>query len=257
VRVYLILSLGLLGAFCPAGAAYTQDGDGPPPEFQRAYRAAASRQYDAALAILDDVLKQGSHTRNALFSAGSIAMSAGQFPRARDYLLKLRDLEPRSGQVRAALVRANQGLGDLEARDRERRELLRLRGPGGDPALAAEDSFARDEFAVAGCRVVALEFFELKGDRALRYAFLIFRPNSQRPDYRISLGSYAATDAVWRATRKPAPKPGERLFHLDGYFSDGSHATFGMHHPEPGYDAVREMVIKIVQEHEGRGTTKP
>ena len=55
------------------------------------------------------------------------------------------------------------------------------------------------------------------------------------------------TNAAWRETQKPKPKAGERLFQLDGYFPSGTHKTYGMHYPEPNYDAVKEMVTKIVQ----------
>lgn len=243
------LSFFLIAFIFPSAATTcAQEDSGPPPEFQRAYKLAQSKQYDEALQILDDVLKQESNTRNALFSAGSIALMAGRYERARTYLLRMKELEPHSGRVRAALVRADQGIGDLAARDRERGGLFALRSSGDDPEMKTEDSYVRDEFVVEGSRVVAVEFFELEGDRALRYSFLVFNSGHEHPDYRISLGSYIATNAVWRATKKPTPKPEERVFHLDGYYADGSHATFGIHYPEPSYDAVREMIVKIVQQ---------
>lgn len=52
---------------------------------------------------------------------------------------------------------------------------------------------------------------------------------------------------LWRATRKPKPKEGERLFHLDGYFKNGGHATYGMYFPEPTYDETRAFVVKILE----------
>jgi hypothetical protein len=95
---------------------------------------------------------------------------------------------------------------------------------------------------------MAFEHFELKGERALRYVFSILDATGQAEDWRISLGSYNFTNNVWRETTKPTPKEGERLFHLDGYFKGGSHATFGMFAPEPTYDEVRARVIKILEE---------
>jgi len=56
------------------------------------------------------------------------------------------------------------------------------------------------------------------------------------------------TNSIWRETTKPTPKDGERLFHLDGYFKGGGHATYGMFAPEPTYDDVRARVIKILEE---------
>jgi tetratricopeptide (TPR) repeat protein len=224
-----------------------QDDNGPPEEFRRAYALAEKKQFDDALRIFDEALKEGRHTRNALFSAGSISMCAGQFERAQKYFTLLRELEPRSGRTRAALVRTAQALGDMAARDAERSELFRLRESREDPEIVQQDYFIRDEFRVADRQVRALEFFELKGERALRYAFEISRRNSPETDFRVSLGSYAVTNAIWQATQKPKPKIGDRLFHLDGYFANGSHTTFRMHHPEPSYDEVRKLVVAIVQ----------
>ena len=56
------------------------------------------------------------------------------------------------------------------------------------------------------------------------------------------------TNSVWRATAKPTPKEGERLFHLDGYFKSGGHATYGMFAPEPSYDEVRARVVQILEQ---------
>jgi hypothetical protein len=233
-------------------AVRAQDEDGPPEEFRRAYRLAEEKKFDEALVILDDVLKEGSHTRNALFSAGSIAMCAGEFKRGQKYFAALKELEPKSATVRAALVRAAQALGDLSARDAERRELFRLRESGEDPEVVQQQYYMREECTIAGRQVRGLEFFELKGDKALRYVFEISRFGGGETEYRVTLGSYTATNAIWQATQNPKPKEGERVFHLDGYFSDGSHATFGMYHPEPTYDEVRKQVAAIIERREGQ-----
>jgi hypothetical protein len=179
-------------------------------------------------------------------------MQAGQFERAQLYFSDLKELEPRSGRVRAALVRAAQGAQNFAARDAERKELFRLRQSGEDPELGQEEYYVRDEFTILGSLVSALEFFELDGDRAVRYVFEVSGPDSTEPEYLISLGSYTATNAIWRATQDPQPAEGERLFHLDGYFPDGTHVTFGMHYPEPSYDEVRGRVVGIIEERASR-----
>jgi hypothetical protein len=97
---------------------------------------------------------------------------------------------------------------------------------------------------------MAFEHFELKGDRALRYVFVILKEADDSEDFRISLGSYDTTNATWRAITKPTPKPSERLFHLDGYFS-GGHATYGMFSPEPSYDDTKLRVLRILEGKDG------
>jgi len=93
---------------------------------------------------------------------------------------------------------------------------------------------------------MAFEHFELKGDRAVRYVFSIIDESKQEEKYRLSLGSYDTTNAIWHETTKPRPKDSDRLFHLDGYY-DWGHATYGMYFPEPSYDDVRTAVIEILE----------
>jgi hypothetical protein len=94
---------------------------------------------------------------------------------------------------------------------------------------------------------MAFELYELKGERALRYVFSILNKTEDGEEWRVSLGSYKTTDAIWRETRNPRPKDNERLFHLDGYFKGGGHATYGMFFPEPTYDEMRAKVIQILE----------
>jgi hypothetical protein len=77
--------------------------------------------------------------------------------------------------------------------------------------------------------------------------FSILNKTEDGEEFRISLGSYDTTNAVWRETKNPRPKDDERLFHLDGYFKGGGHATYGMFFPEPSYDDVRAKVITILE----------
>lgn len=177
-----LLTVGFVGLSLASAGFAIQDNGGPPPKFQRAYKLAEDKRYAEALELLDQILKSGENSRNALFSGGAIAMLAGQFERARTYLNELKNLEPRSGRVRAALVRASQAVGDLPARDAERAELIRLRNSGEDPELKTQEYYLRDEFKVGPRTVHGLELFELKGEYALRYAFLVFQPGREQPE---------------------------------------------------------------------------
>lgn len=96
---------------------------------------------------------------------------------------------------------------------------------------------------------MAFELYELKGDRALRYVFSILNKTEDGEEWRISMGSYKTTNAVWREMQNPRPKDHERLFHLDGYFKNGAHATYGMFFPEPSYDDIRAKVVNMRRAH--------
>ena len=196
--------------------------------------------YKQALAILpkDPAL---------LFNAGMAAFGGKDFNTALDLWKQLKVVDPSDWHVRAKLIQTYQALGKTAERDAERTELFAMWKKGEPFELKQQFEYCRDQFEVNGQRVMAFEHFELKGERALRYVFSILDATGQAEDWRISLGSYNFTNAVWRETRKPTPKEGERLFHLDGYFK-GGHATYGMFFPEPSYDDVRARVMKILEE---------
>lgn len=181
-----------------------------------------------------------------LFNAGLAAFSAKDFTLASDLWQQLKAVEPQDWHGRSKLIQVYQALGKTAERDKEREELFAMWKSGKNAELKERFQYCRDQFEVNGKKVMAFEHFELKGDRALRYVFSILNKTEDGEEYRISLGSYRITDAIWRETRKPKPKDDERLFHLDGYYPN-RHVTYGMFFPEPTYDETRAKVIKILE----------
>jgi len=210
---------------------------------QRKFSEALAR-YKEALAILPD-------DPSLLFNGGLAAFSSKDYAQAADLWKHLKAVDPSDWHVRAKLIQAYQALGRLPERDAERAELFEMWKAGKNAELKQQFEYCREQFEVGGKKVMAFEHFELKGDRALRYVFSIINEAGDGEEFRISLGSYDLTNAIWRETTKPKPKEGERLFHLDGYFTNG-HATYGMYFPEPSYDAVRSQVVQILE-----GKNKP
>ncbi|HLM02956.1 MAG TPA: hypothetical protein VK400_18030 [Pyrinomonadaceae bacterium] len=199
--------------------------------------AEALAKFKQSLAVVPDAL-------GALYNGGLAAFQTKDFEQAISMWKRLKELDAQDWQVRAKLVQAYQALGKMSERDAERRELFDLRKNGKIEELKKAEFYVREQSEFAGQKVMVFEHFELKGDRALRYVFYILDEN-EKIQFRISLGSYAFTNAIWRETTKPKPKDGERLFHLDGYYSWG-HATFGMYPKEPTYDETREIVRQIL-----------
>ena len=183
-----------------------------------------------------------------LFNAGMAAFATKDFNTALEMWKQVKDVVPSDWHVRSKLIQTYQALGKTAERDAERTELFAMWKKGEPAELKQQFEYCRDQFEVKGQRVMAFEHFELKGNRALRYVFSILDATGEAEDWRISLGSYDITNNVWRETTKPTPKEGERLFHLDGYFKNGGHATFGMFAPEPTYDEIRARVVKILEE---------
>jgi hypothetical protein len=148
----------------------------------------------------------------------------------------------------AKLVQVNQALGRLEARDRWRDRLLVLYREGKVlyPDAQPAPVYCRDQFRVEKFWVMVLEHFELIGRRAVRYTFdVLAKPGTPPPLRSISLGSYDFDQPG--ALRRGDISPGERLFHLDGYWPDNSHATYGFYGNEPSYDVVRKRVLAILE----------
>ncbi len=181
-----------------------------------------------------------------LFNAGLAAFSSKDHAFALESWKTLKALEPTDWRLRTKLIQAYQALNRLSERDAERTQLFEMWKSGKPAELKEQSKYCREQFEVKGKKVMAFEHFELKGNRALRYVFIILNETEDEEAWRISLGSYDTTNAVWREMRKPPPKEGERLFHLDGYFNNGGHATYGMYFPEPSYDDTRNKVIQIL-----------
>jgi tetratricopeptide (TPR) repeat protein len=201
------------------------------------------RKYKEALARYQDALAKTPDSPGILFNGGLAAYMSKDYAIAEKLWKSLTELDPDDWQARAKLVQAYQALGDLKARDEQRRKLLDLRKSGKSEDLNKLDFYCREQFEAAGKKVMVFEHFELKGERAVRYVFTVLDESGEGQAFRISLGSYDLTNAV--AARRL--KKGERLFHLDGYYKWG-HATYGFFTPEPSYDEIRKSVISILEE---------
>ena len=254
--IALVLLLGVAPARGQAGPA--RAGQSPAEEaaakaFGEGNALMDERKYAEALARYREGLRHLPDDPALLYNASTAALLVGDFAAAAPYLKRLVTQDVDDWQSRAKLIQTYQALGDLKARDAERAALFDLRRRGGgqnkehpEMSLARQEVYCRERLEVAGRKVMAFEHFELKGPRALRYAFIVLDESGEREAHRISLGSYDLTNSVWAEMNKEKAAKGERLFHLDGYFP-GGHATYGMYHPEPTYDEVRATVLKILE----------
>jgi len=242
-----------------ATIAFNASAQNPPPSEQQVKEAEAAfvagnelmeqRKPAEALTRYREAIAILPNEPAILFNGGLAAYGSKDYALAADLWKRNKSVDPSDWHVRAKLIQAYQALDKLAERDAERTELFELWKAGKLAELKQQFQYCRDQFEIKGKKVMAFELFELKGERALRYVFSILNETENGEQFRISLGSYGMTNAIWRETRNPKPKEGERLFHLDGYFK-GGHATYGMYFPEPSYDDVRRKVIEIL---EGKG----
>jgi tetratricopeptide (TPR) repeat protein len=217
--------------------------------FDAANTLMEQHKYAEALLRYKEALAFAPDSTGLLFNGGLAAYQSKDFSTAVDLWQRLKKIDPADWLLRAKLIQAYQALGRVPERDTERTELFALWKSGNNPELSKEVEYCREQFEVGKLKVMAFEHFELKGDRALRYVFSVLNEKGDDEDFRVSLGSYELTNSIWRETSNPKPKPGERLFHLDGYFKWG-HATYGMYPQEPSYEQVRNSVVRILEEKE-------
>lgn len=205
-----------------------------------------NKEYASALSTYQLALKSLPDDPSLLYNGGFAAMLGKEYIVAADLWTRLKKIDPDDWQVRAKLIQVFQALGKTSDRDKEREDLISLWKKGENKELKEQIEFCRERFSAGGRDVLVFELFEFKGPRGKRYVFSIMN-DAGKEDYQISLGSYDMTNAVWQETTKPKPKDGVRLFHLDGYFQNGSHATYGMYPGEPTYEETRKYVVDILE----------
>jgi tetratricopeptide (TPR) repeat protein len=148
---------------------------------------------------------------------------------------------PQDWRYRAKLVQLYHALGRTEERDHERAVLLEM----WHDDKVDQPMFCREQFQAAGRKVQAYEHFDPRGDRALRYTFVVLKPDGRQPGYRLTLGSDKPVGAAARA--KGEAGNDERLFRLDAHHPDGERRTFGTFKKDPSYDATRMRVVEVLE----------
>lgn len=185
----------------------------------------------------------------ALFNLGLMNYLAEDFAGAIKHWKTLRDLEPTDWRVREKLIQAYWGAGDAKAATAEVAELRNARNSRKYEALAEKEFFICDQFQIGKVRAFVLEYYELKGESPLAWKFIL-KSGDDILDYRFSVGSYTSATEFARAQGTIGSE--ERRYHLDGYWDDGSHATYGFYRNRPDYQDVRNEVQRII-----KGETKP
>ena len=190
-----------------------------------------------------DALKEDPTNPSALYNLGLLNFLNDDFGEAAKHWKTLKKLEPTDWKLRAKLIQAYWGDGKKKIANQEIAELRKARKSGKHPDLAEKKFFICDQFAVGEIRAFALEYYELKGERPLAWKFIL-RSGDDSLDHYISVGSYPSTTEFARAEGSIGPN--EKRFHMDGYWKDGSHKTYGFYRNRPDYQVVRKQVRRIL-----------
>jgi tetratricopeptide (TPR) repeat protein len=214
------------------------------PENTPEYREALVEQekYPQAFQAYREALEKDPKNPALLYNTGLMAYLSDQPKEALVYWTRLKALDPEDWGLRIKLIQAYEASGQRK----ERAGLLKLRKASADEELRKLRFYCRDQFVVSKARVMVFEYFELEGDEAVRWSFNVLNPDGRTVKARYTLGSFRITNAV--AREQKLIKPGERLFHLDGYQQHGqAHEFFASFVGEPDYDRVKAAVLEILQ----------
>ena len=219
-----------------------------PKNLQASYDLALSYmnigQWDAAYPLLKTTIKEQPFKISVVYNMGQLCQNLEKYEEAIDSFLQVIDKDPSDWRARTKLIQLYQATNQQMKRDEQREKLFKMRSTGNVKTLLEEPTYCREQFSVAGENLMVMEYFELKGEQAVRYSFLILDETKEKSKYEISLGSYDTTNAISHELGEI--EDGQRLFHLDGYYPNGVHKTFGFFKNEPMYDDVRAIVIKII-----------
>ncbi len=200
---------------------------------------------EKAYPLLSETVREQPDNLNAQYNFGQLCQNMGKTEESMAAFQRVVEMDPTDWRALSKLVQLNQKSGNDEARDDARRKIFDLKKARTVKSLNEEPLYVRDQFDVDGQLVMALEYFEMEGDRAIRYSFVITDTIGKKGKYRITLGSYEGTNRV--AHEVGDIEDGKRLFHLDHYPEDGSHYLLGFFRGEPEYDTVKPMVIKAIK----------
>lgn len=212
--------------------------------FTEANTLMIQKDYKGALKKYYQGMDLFPEAKGLLYNGGLAAFQSEDYPEALNFWRKLKSVDNEDWQVRAKLIQTYQVLKKFKERDAERQALYDLRQHGNVAGLKSTQSYVREQTEFAGRKVMALEYFELKGENPLRYSFLILDEN-EKPASKILLSLDETTNGLWQ---EPDQRRAEKkAFRLEGYFND-NHETFETYAEEPSYDKIRIKVKKILEE---------
>ena len=178
-----------------------------------------------------------------IYNQAQKAQLEGRHQEALKGFLTVKKHWPTDWQTLVKVIQEYSALAMLQARDTEIAALYAFRATL--PEKDQKPAYCREQIPLGKQNLVVLEYFELQGEYPIKYKFYILDEAEKIQDFHFSLGSYGYTTRMAHAAGTLPKK--DRLFHLDGYFPESEHRTYGFFINEPDYDIVRQMIIDILQ----------
>ncbi|NOX58386.1 MAG: tetratricopeptide repeat protein [Planctomycetes bacterium] len=236
-----------LGRVDPAKMAFrhvlTIDPKNTDAMFALAYVFEDASEDSEAISYYERIVKQEPENVAAHYNVGQSFQTLGKYEPSLAAFRRVIALTSDDWRAHAKIVQNLEALARFKERDQARGKLLELWERDKDKIDAK--MYCRDQFETADHKVLVLEYFEFKGEMRVRYSFRVSSKASNEHLYRISLGSYDVTHE--HAQNKGAVGKGKRFCHLDRYYPNDAHETFGFFDGEPSYDKTKALVIKIIK----------
>lgn len=197
-----------------------------------------------AVVILWSSVLLASEEADAIYNEGQRLQNLGMH---KESLVKFQEVlkrVPDDWGARIKVIQQQHAMDMTQEAEMNISELYGMRKEIKFSQLAQEPLFVRDQFSVRDNKVIAMEYYELSGSRPVKLSFNVLDDTGKKTSYKISLGSYPYMTES--AGKRGIIKQGERLFHLDGYYPDGSHKTFAFFTSQPSYWNVKEQVKQII-----------
>ncbi|HSV79872.1 MAG TPA: hypothetical protein VLK85_11815 [Ramlibacter sp.] len=223
------LIVGLLGLAAIAQNAAAHSDDEFPPVAVAAQGHLRQGRYAEALAAAEAWTAEAVADSRAFSLATTAAIFAREKAKAVAFARKGVELSPAAIGPRASLVLALQVAGKRREAQIARAELYELwQKSEATPQRPA--SFRRDDFDHDGKRIVATEYFDIQGPRALKYEFFVYEGAGGPIAYRISFGS-----------SDPA-----RTYHLDRHYPDNAREALGSFTSELSYEELKTVATAVI-----------
>jgi tetratricopeptide (TPR) repeat protein len=209
------------------------------------------RDFDSALIGAKAILAASPDSPKANKLVGVVLLDQQKSAGALPYFQKALHLAPDDPTVNALLLQAYAESGDTVHRDQQRAILRGYHSDGRHPVFAQIPSFLVETIPVGDKTIQAMEFYEPSGQFHFYYRFNVFNAVGHIQSF-FALESDDADQPLFAKQHPKQAAAGERRFSLDGYSRavDGhvTQALYMFFDGQPSYDAVRALIVKLVQE---------
>ena len=205
-----------------------------------------SSQAEKALAVFQKVLKTDPDNATANLLAATSLLNLYLGDAAVTYAERAQQLAPNDWRVDTTLVTAYAAAGKTQKRDAVRTKLIALHASANAPDAMKANGFLLDLFEVKDYRVEVVQYFAPVGKFHTYYRFVV-RNQANKRLWEYALQSDDFAQKSWAEAHPQEAAAGGRQFSLESDTGD-THTEYRLFSGDPGYDAVRAVVVRLLQE---------